>query len=255
MNGIGYFPSLDMKHGFSWKSWGNMSEKWEPDATKYLVEKRISDFLLVLEMNLQKDGVTIDGDGDECFDIEKESVKDILGKIVNADSAFTTISGIPVMQKPADCTVSIFSAMTHDRKKVIGLSHSGRDQISKKRPTKHIKHLVEKYGCDVANIKIGITPSLLSEHHIIQFKDADRVLGDLNKWGKFVTKNENEKVFHVDSLGFILKQYIDCGILSENIFAYSVDTYSSAKKGIGFSHRYAIANNAPNGRFLVAIQL
>lgn len=188
------------------------------------------------------------------------------GTTIQADTLFTTLPGIPLIHKPADCPTAIILAVTKAKRPLIGIAHLGRPQVNKHATEATLEHLIDHYGCNPEEIFIGITPSIGPRYYFIKQKDqAENNLVDRNYWGLFAYNDEqnNESIIRIDILGKILSILKEYGIPDENIQAYggsdAVDTYALASKNPpeAFSYRYAVATDQPerDGRIMVACQL
>lgn len=265
---VGYCPSfvnLPILHGFSWgKDTPNMAYKWH-QGDPSLVTERIEAFLHSLGMASLPQTLVIEAytdPGKEIVDVTSEYLATATstshGIFTAADCVFTTLPQVPITIKPGDCTASLVYGLTREGLPLVGIIHAGRHDLESLLPQKTIQHLTDRYGCDPRELSIGIVPNLGVAHHIIQEEDIEHVLGKRRKvWERYSIPNIADGSVHLDDTSFLKDQYLQSGISPAHIEIYDIDTYTSARLGESFSHRYATATNQPhlNGRFIVAIQL
>lgn len=256
--GIGYVPMLSntVKHGFSWgaKS-GNMSFAWEADKTA--VAERVTCFLTKLEMDPIEGTVNMTTEhGVNIVDITDETFATAeinnYGASIKCDAYFTKMEDLPLIVKPADCTVSIIYAETEDCEKVLGMVHAGRLGLDLQLPIKAISHLLHHYNVKPTSIVIGVIPTITKRRYYIrQFSE----LIDPGGWEGYY--EEKDGFYYLDFVGYLLGQYAVAGIKPSQIQAYDVDTYEGALRGETFSHRYwrEMEHKIPNGRMIVGAKL
>lgn len=255
-NGIGYLPILQnlVEHGFSWgKGSGNMSFSY---GEKFIVKERINNFLKKLNMPSMESTVNITAEHeDKILDLDKNSIRSMRtnfsGKRCKCDAIFTKMPRIPLVIKPADCSVSIIHGTSGSGEKVLGLIHAGRRGLDLQLPFKSIAHLLKKYNCNVRSLRIGITPTITVRNYFIR---NIKELAQPDSWNGFI--EERDGLLYLDFIGQILRQYNLIGLSAEQIQLYYVDTYEAAKCGDTFSHRYSQMNEeAASGRMIVAAQI
>lgn len=202
---------------------------------------------------------------DKLIDITKPN-KSGASLAVPAEGMFTTLPGVPLIHKPADCPTAIIYGKSSTGNAVLGLIHLGRPQVNNRTTETALEHLEKKYDVDLTTITVGISPSISPSHYFIKEQDqvAKNIL-DLSYWDGYVKRNEinHQPVLQVNVLGKILSVLSEFGVPEQNIQAYGhspeVDTYTLAAKNppLAFSHRYAISTNQPekNGRIMVACEL
>lgn len=255
-NDIGYLPILQglVEHGFSWgKGSRNMSFSY---GRRLEVKERINNFLRELNMPPIESTMNIAAEhGDKILDLNENNIglmrATSVGRIYKCDAIFTKMPCIPLIIKPADCTVSIIYGIGGSGEKVIGLVHAGRRGLDLQFPFKAIAHLLKNYNCNIQSLRIGITPTITVRNHFI------RSIGELTQpdnWNGLI--EERDGLLYLDFIGQILRQYSLIGLSSEQIQLYNVDTYEAAKRGDTFSHRYWQMNEGvTNGRMIVAAQI
>lgn len=261
--GIGYFPLLKdrIKHLFTWGlASQNMSKIVGPD--KENAWERVKKVLGLVGMETPGHTMLINPNGYAKKQILEISKNIFEGNTENEEAqtysnfVYTSSSEVAIMVKPGDCPVAIISA-TFNGKPLIGLLHAGRNQLDIQLPKNAIQHLVG-LGCNSEEIFIGITPSISKDNYYISNKDIG-LLKNYKKWEerKRLSINTIKQTIHLDLLGFLIDQLLEAGISPGNIEAYSIDTLFAAKRGEGFSQRYAsyTKKSENNGRYLVAVQI
>lgn len=266
---IGYFPELDfyMKHGFWWKNPENIAYHREPgypaDEAVSLVQKRIERFFKALDLSPLHQGIVgVATPGDmRIVDIDEKILGEIpatkeRGRFIEGGAFFTMMPGIPVYSIVGDCTWSFFYAQKEKGASVGGIAHSGRVESESLYPRRLIGHLKDKYNFAAENIRIGIIPSLEPEYHIIQPQDIDRVINNKEAWENYMIQPSPGGVYHLDVRSWVADQFIEEGVLPQNIKLSLRGTYQSAMEGTGgFSHRYATVSKTHSQRFGIAFQL
>lgn len=256
--GVGCVPLLNhvVTHGFSWGvESGNMSFAWEND--KEAVTNRVTAFLTKLEMEPIEGTVNMSPEhGVNIIDITDETFIGIgnnkIGASLKCDAFFTTMVDLPLVVKPADCTVSIIYAESEKGEKILGMVHAGRLGLDLQFPIKAMDHLLKYYKVIFSTVIIGIIPTITKKRYYIrQLKELLKPEG----WAGYV--EEREGVFYLDFVGYLLNQYMSIGIKSSQIQAYDVDTYEATLRGETFSHRYwrEMDQKIPNGRMIVSAKL
>lgn len=262
--GIGFFPSFNnfpIKHGFSWGTDSpNMAYKWhkgDPNTITRFNNKFLNDLgmeslshSVLMEAYANIDIVDVNN---SFLSATKSTEK---GRFTPTHIIFTTIPKIPIVLKTGDYTASLVYGITKEKQSLIGIIHSGRNELTAKIPQKGIEYMKNKYGCDPSTIQIGILPCLGVKNHFIKSEDISDRAKDLDAWNQHMDKDNQGNVF-LDMQQSLLSQFVDAGILSNNIEIYKIDTYEAAIRGESFSHRFAVTNQLPerNGRFMISIQL
>lgn len=260
---IGSFPQLanmPLKGGFSWgKESANFSyllqKGQEPEITQ-----RHNVFMQALGMPLLDRAILIDPGKESSEQILEVSSKDLseeIPTITGSNVLLTQDPTISLLIHPGDCP-SVVMYTSHNQQPLLGIAHFGRVQTDDELPKRAILYLIS-LGIDPTTIKISITPSISQAHYFIPVSQQMKVLPKADKWGKYIAieQRDGKEVYELNVTGYIVQQLISCGIKPENLEVYDVDTYASAEKGEGFSHRYANTTNQPekNGRFLLAASL
>jgi len=199
----------------------------------------------------------------KIIDIEEQMTETVL----NAECLFTTLPGIPLLMKTADCPTAVIQAKTKSGQIVLGIAHLGRPQVNERVTEQILNHLFTHYGCSPQTTYVSVAPSISPKHYSLRQKDQDeKQLIDSSYWGDYALPERDasgEALIRIDVLGKILSILQEYAIPSKNIEAYGhdnqVDTYSLAEKNPpeAFSYRYSVATNQPerNGRLMVVAQL
>ena len=255
---IGYFPQLNVSHGFSWgKEAGNMSFSY---GDRVEVFQRVIRFFSKLNMGFVKDSVSINPEHkDKILLINKEVVSKLrptrVGKIVNCDAVFIIDKEITVTVKAGDCQVFYIQGEDANKKQFVGLVHAGWRGVSAMLPYKSIDYAIKILGAKKETLKIFMMPSIKKEHRTMEhFNDINN---EISHWGNFIKKKNS--LYHTDEFGFAVKQIIDGGVLDKNIFFYDIDNYIAAQKGESFSQKLFVnetrlGKSHKEGRFIVAIR-
>lgn len=166
----------------------------------------------------------------------------------NIDGLVTNKPNIPLVVFFADCVPILFF---DNRKKVIGVAHSGWRGTVNKISSNMIKIMCTDYGCNIEDISVAIGPSIC--------KDCYEVSEDVAKCFKeafserdvesFLRDDHNGK-FHLDLWKANECILINEGILSENINI--TDMCTCCNKDFLFSHR---ATNGKRGVLGAVIML
>jgi copper oxidase (laccase) domain-containing protein len=261
--GIGILPSfaeLPVRHGFTWgASSDNMAYKQHLGDPSIITQRNERAFQTlgmspVREAVVMEDLVMVYCDITPAYLKSKQITE--RGIFTSAHAVFTTLPEVPLVVKPGDCTVSLIYGVSQDQEPVIGMIHSGRNELGSEIPTKAINHLQETYGCDPTNVKVGILPSLGVENHLIRAEDTEKVIGETTIWDNYMNTSPNGDIY-LDGPKLLVSQLKKSGIPGRNIELYDIDTYDAAKQGQSFSHRYATDTQTSDrmGRFLIAIEL
>ncbi|HRX15864.1 MAG TPA: peptidoglycan editing factor PgeF [Spirochaetota bacterium] len=159
---------------------------------------------------------------DNCVDIR--TAADIsLPYFADADAMITGQKGACLVIRTADC-VPVLIADTSG--KCIGAIHSGWRGTEKNVTAKTISCICDSYGSKIEDLRAYILPSIGVESYQVDeevasiFPDSSKKMND--SW-------------HLDLRHAVVKQLLDMGIHSNNIFASPYDTFSSNE--LFFSHR------------------
>lgn len=178
---------------------------------------------------------------------------------MNAE-ALITLEPFPLMARVADCFVVIIYAKTKKGRPLLSLLHLSRNQVDNLLIEKVISRLKGRlFRCKTKDMHAGVFMGMGKKYHTIRISDKEKLIIEKN-WKGFMEISDDEQHIHLDSLGNILFQLQKEGIKPSRIEAYgysdNADTFGLAKKGLAFSHRFAVTNNPKkNGRNLVVAQL
>lgn len=154
-------------------------------------------------------------------------------RFMETDGLVTNVPGICLVTFFADCVPLFF---VDPVKKVIGLSHSGWRGTVGKIGKVTVEKMVSEYGCDPADIRAAIGPSIcqdcyeVSEDVIEQFKESFAE----ELWTELFYKKENGK-YQLNLWRANEAVFREAGIVKEHIAVTNVCTHCNPD--ILFSHR------------------
>lgn len=137
------------------------------------------------------------------------------------DGLVTNVPGIILMTSYADCT-PLF--IIDEKKKVIASVHSGWKGTVGKIGAEAVKVMVNDYGSNLKDIKVGIGPTIgpesfeVGEEVYIEFKNK------FENMEKILSERRGEKYF-LNLWEANREVFINAGISAENIFIDNHDTY------------------------------
>lgn len=142
------------------------------------------------------------------------------------DAIITNESELMLCIVTADC-VPVF--LFDKEKRAIGLSHCGRVGITKDLPRKTVMKMVERYGCNPANIEVILGPYLSQAHHEVEAKDIDmfRDYFASEEIDRFVVSRGVK--FDVDMGEAVYISLSKAGVLRENIYDERVCTFDNTE--------------------------
>ncbi len=166
--------------------------------------------------NQKKLGGTLDLDGDKIvrirtiygdrkdftdfYEITDESLSEYVitnpeEKIPVSDGLITKYSNVGILLPLADCLgIVVFDEEYH----VLGLLHSGRQNVEQYGPRKFVEYFVENFNSNPEKLKVYFSPYALNYQ---LFKFDNKLLSEAAK-----------------------EQLMDAGVLLENIMDYKIDT-------------------------------
>ena len=112
-----------------------------------------------------------------------------------SDGLITKCSNVGILLPLADCLGAVVFDEDH---RVVGLLHSGRQNIEQYGPKKFIRHFVENFGSNPEKLKVYFSPHALN-YQI--FKFGNQLLSEIAK-----------------------EQLAEAGVLMKNIIDYKIDT-------------------------------
>lgn len=216
------------------------------------VKARLNAFLSHAGMPPLENSLTMIAENkSRCVDVDSNFLRsnppDERGRCLQADAIFTT-EKVPVLVKPADCTVSIILA---PKQKVLGIVHAGFRGADLRIASNAVNHIEKQYGVKPRELSVAIAPSIGSESYYLQRREE---LTDPKKWRQFISEKDGK--FFLNTREYVIAQYLECGVPAKQIEAFTVDTYAAAAKGETFSERYfRLHPGFKNGRMVVAAQL
>ena len=164
------------------KALGLSGDKIARIRTIYGDRKDFTDFYEVTDRNLSK-----------------YTVVNFEGQIPVSDGLITKFSNVGILLPLADCLGIVVFDEEH---RVIGLLHSGRQNIEQCGPKKFIEYFVENFGSNSGELKIYFSP------HALNYK---------------IYKFDNELLSEVAK-----EQLMEVGVLLKNIIDYRTDTVDNA---------------------------
>jgi len=260
--GVGHFPLLSAdgatSHGFTWgETSENMSYR-QHDGDPDIIVQRNRQFLGARGMNASR-VVIIEGCTEpQLIDVNPTYLSitpsSERGYFAPVYALFTKLRKQPLAIKPGDCSSVLLSGKTGDGEPLVGIIHATRGELSARLPIAAMQHIEKTYGCDPARTNIGLLPSISAENHAIWAEYIDDHIDDFEEWDGYL-KYDEEGTAYLDAPGLGIKQFVEAGVRPENIELYDVDTYTAARKGEAFSHRYTTHTGQRPGRFMTAIQI
>ena len=162
--------------------------------------------------------------------------------IANADAMMTAEKGIYFLMLTADCLPILFY---DPMQSVISLAHCGWKSTDQHLASKVVREMGKVYGCDPANIIVGIGPGIHKESYIFE----NCVQKTMPSWKPFLTDLPNGKTA-VDIVEYNKQQLQDEGIAEGNIEIMDINT---AKSPDFFSHYCATWEGQVEARFLTVL--
>lgn len=242
-NGVSYYTITSfeetglVKHGFSTREGGvsdgcysSMNFRFHCDDTRENVLKNfeiMADTLgmdynkLVLSKQVHEDVIHTVTEDDFGNGIVREN------KFESVDALITDKKGIPMVTLFADCVPLFF--LTKARSSRIGTF--GLERYGKANRSENNRKMKRDYGSRAEDILTAIGPSIQECH----FEVGDEVAEIfIKEFGEDTAVKYGEK-YHVNMQKAIEKQFIESGILKENIDNCGICTYCNSD--LLFSHR------------------
>lgn len=234
-------------HGFSEKSEGNMSFKWEKNK-KEVIEHR-KKFLNQLDIPLSSCvtmglnhglKIALVGKADWGRGISGENY-------IEADALVTNEPNVFLFLLTADCLPLI---LYDPVKKVVALAHISYINTSDRFSTKVVEYLVAECGSEPNDIIAGIGPAIHKESYIFPSETIRQKEGQASEWEKYLTDFPDGKT-SVDIIGFNFEQLLEASVLEKNIEVSEIDTASNSNF---FSHyRAKRITGEPEGRMAIVM--
>ncbi len=143
----------------------------------------------------------------------------------------------------ADC----FPAVVYDAKLgILAMVHLGRQGVDGQLPKLVMKEFISM-GSYPENIRVIVGPGIQK----VSYTWTGKLPVDANKWGEFVGKTCKNK-WLIDNIGFLRSQFIEIGVLEENIKISNVDVRTNSNY---FSHARSCASGEKEGRFAMVAMM
>lgn len=125
------------------------------------------------------------------------SINNFEKEIPVSDGLITRETEVGILLPLADCLGAV---VLDEKQKIVGLLHAGRQNVEQNGPRKFIEYFVNNFGSNAPDLKIYFSPYVL-----------------------------NYRIFKLDkNLGEAVKeQFVDAGILLDNIIDSKIDTVSN----------------------------
>lgn len=232
-------------HGFSTKDHGNMAYKYgkKDDVSRNRLQfARLVglDTEKVVQMDLvhgTKVAVVTSQDSGSLTQPKYQK---------ETDAVITSDRRVALWLLTGDCPPYIFY---DPRKMVIALAHSGWKGTVGKIVPKTVETMVNHFHCNIADILVGIGPSIEKCCYI---NLRPTLQESLSEWLKFAT-NINKRTARVDLNGFTINELGEIGLPRKNIFYSNFCTQDHSDKF--FCSQEETAGKAPPGRFATVIQM
>ena len=156
---------------------------------------------------------------------------------IKADAFVTNISDIALILPVADCNAVVYADPVQ---KVIALAHLGWHSTVNDLASQVVRHMVQVYGTDPADILIYNSPSIRAESYI--FTSLEQT--PITHWHELPYATPlDDGSYMVDLVKYNYDQWIQAGIQPQNIEIVDVDTaaspdYPSAR--MGDASRFAV---------------
>lgn len=162
----------------------------------------------------------------------------------SVDALITDKKGIPMVTLFADCVPLLF---LDKRLGVVALAHSGWKGTVKRIGQKTIEKMKNDYGSRAEDILTAIGPSI-QECHFEVGDDIAEIF--IKEFGSDTAVKYGDR-YHVNMQKAIEKQFIESGILAENIDNCGICTYCNSD--LLFSHRKTNGKRGNLGAFIELI--
>ena len=245
---------MDSKHGFSTREGGvsdgcysSMNFRFHCDDTRENVLKNFEIMADTLGMDYNKLVLSKQVHEDVIHTVTEDDFGNgivLENKFDSVDALITDKKGIPMVTLFADCVPLFFL----DKKLgVAALAHSGWKGTVKRIGQKTIEKMKRDYGSRAEDILTAIGPSIQECH----FEVGDEVAEIfIKEFGEDTAVKYGEK-YHVNMQKAIEKQFIESGILKENIDNCGICTYCNSD--LLFSHRKTNGKRGNLGAFIELI--
>ena len=133
-----------------------------------------------------------------------------------ADCLVTTSKNIGLFLPVADCGATVVYDPGNE---VLALAHLGRHSTIAHLAHRLVAHLVGTYQTNPAELKIWVSPSISAEHYVLEYADFANGNSD---WDPYCTPVDGG--YAIDVSGHNRSQFINVGVLAQNIDISGVDT-------------------------------
>jgi YfiH family protein len=161
-----------------------------------------------------------------------------IGKTIKTEAFITKDKNVVLFLLTADCLPVVFY---DPQQEVLGIAHLGWKPADKRLAAKVITEMEETYGSSAKDVIVSIGPGIHKESYVFENPPHRNLSG----WSEFLTISESNET-HIDLVGHVQDQLLDCGVLPENIRITPIDTATSEEY---FSHYRAVRSGEQEGRF------
>lgn len=231
------FPTL--QHGVATAEFGNMSFNWGDYQS---VRKNRKQFFAALGVPENRVVVASLLHETTVFDaIMADGGSGIVepGDSVEADILVTAEPGTFLFMVVADC-LALF--LLEPEKQVCALVHAGWRGVEADAPRVAIRYLHEQYGCDPANLWVGMSPAIQADSFRFPSKDVEQ--HQMANWKPYL-KTENGMTA-IDFVQYAFDQMVATGIPKKQIENSGTDTKTDQRF---YSHRRSVEQKLPEARF------
>ena len=164
------------------------------------------------------------------------------------DAMITTQENLTLFLCVADC----LPILIHDAvKNVLAIVHGGWPNTDLKIVKKVIEQMKEEHSCEISDLAVVIGPGIQKESLLYDKNIFNLIKSD---WVEYIYPDitDSEK-YHIDNLGFTIKQLLDLGITEDQITVDKTDTFTDENY---FSHvRDYVLNQKDKGRFCTVAKI
>ena len=163
-----------------------------------------------------------------------------------ADALMTTEKNLIIGVLAADCVPMIFYDTV---KGAIAVAHAGWRGTVQKIAIVVVQELVARFGCQPANIHVGIGPSISAANYEVGSEVRSAVENTFPDFGARFIQTTDHKHAHIDLPGLNNAQLIDSGVLPNHIESCGICTFDSP--GQFFSARRQGFHSGRFGAFIM----
>ncbi len=156
---------------------------------------------------------------DKVFIVES---KDDLIKFPEADGIVTNLRNIILAITTADCTPILFY---DDENEVIGSCHAGWRGAHSNLMKNLIDIMINKYFCNIQNIKIKIGPNIKQNSYQVQQDFYDKWIEQSQDFAQFFDRKDDG--YYFDLTNAVIFKLLQLGIKKQNIENYDIDTFAN----------------------------